>query len=205
MELFLDNDIILKLSAAGLLEKLEEIYNVDASSIYVLPSAPYYFRNNPKFEKKYDSETIKQAKEAAEKYSIIPNKYIEFEKSIRLDAIERIDSGELTLYSLSPESEEFFILTGDKNSIRALNNAEGVDDIKAYLKEKIVFLEELMLVFIEKESFEKIFKSVSAANFCYDIVVRNCFNQTNVDEEKVVDCLKSYSNNLKQICTNLFK
>ncbi len=85
-----------------------------------------------------------------------------------------------------------------------MNNAEEVDDIKAHLKDKIIFLEELMLVFIKKEGFEKISKSVSAANFCYDIVVRNCFNQTNVDEEKVVYCLKSYVNAQKQSCPNLF-
>jgi hypothetical protein len=192
------------LSAAGLLVKIKEIYKVDSSSIYVLPSAPFYFKNNPKLEKNYDSETIKRAKQAAEKYSIIPDEYNDDEKFQKLADIEKIDSGEKILFSLTHQTEEFLILTGDKNSISALNNAEGVDDIKAYLKDKIIFLEELMLVFIEKVSFEKISKSISAANFCYDIVVRNCFNQTNVDEEKVVDCLKSYSNKLKQTCTNLF-
>jgi len=204
LELFLDNDIILKLYAADLLEKIEEIYKVDKSSIYVLPSTPFYFKNNPKLEKNYDSETIKRAKEATEKYSIIPDEYNDEEKFQRLGDIEKIDSGEQILFSVTPQSDKFLILTGDKSSISALNNAEGVDDIKAHLKDKIIFLEELMLVFIEKDSFEKISKSISSANFCYDIVVRNCFNQTNVDEEKVVDCLKSYSNNLKQTCTNLF-
>jgi len=205
LESFLDNDIILKLSAAGLLEKIEEIYKVDSSSIYVLPSAPFYFKNNPKLKKKYDSETIERTKEATEKYSVIPDKYIDGEKFQRLADINKIDSGEQILFSLTPQTEEFLILTGDKNSISALNNAEGVDDIKAYLKDKIIFLEELMLVFIKKEGFEKISKSVSAANFCFDKVLRTCFNQTKADEEKVIACLESYVKAQRQSCPNLFR
>lgn len=204
MELFLDNDIILKLSAAGLLEKIEEIYKVDASSIFVLPSAPFYFKNNPKLEKNYDIETIKRAKEASEKYSIIPDEYNNDEKLQRLADIEKIDSGEQILFSITPETEEFFILTGDKNALLALNNAEGIAEIKSYLKDRIVFLEELMLIFIDKKSFEIISQKVSASNFCYDKVIRTCFNQTNADEEKVIPCLKSYVKSQKQSCPNLF-
>lgn len=205
MELFLDNDIILKLSVAGLLEEIEKIYKADSSSIYVLPSAPFYFKDNPKLKKKYSSDTIERAKEVANKYSIIPDDYNDEEKFQSIANIDKLDSGEQILFSVTPQTEEILILTGDKNSISALNNAEGVDDIKAYLKDKIIFLEELMFVLIKKEGFEKISKSVSAANFCFDKVIRTCFNQTNADEEKVVDCLKSYVNAQKQSCPNLFR
>jgi hypothetical protein len=192
------------LSAAGLLEKIEEIYKVDSSSIYVLPSAPFYFKNNPKLEKNYDSETIDRAKEAVNRYSIIPDEYNDDEKFQSLANIDKLDSGEQILFSLTPQTGEFLILTGDKNSISALNITANVDDIKAHLKDKIIFLEELMLVFIKEVGFEKISKSVSAANFCFDKVLRTCFNQTNADDEKVVYCLKSYVNTQKQSCPNLF-
>jgi len=92
-------------------------------------------------EKNYDSETIKRAKKATEKYSIIPDEYNDEEKFQRLGDIEKIDSGEQILFSVTPQSDKFLILTGDKSSISALNNAEGVDDIKAHLKDKIIFLE----------------------------------------------------------------
>lgn len=204
MELFLDNDIILKLSAAGLLEKIEEIYKVDASSIYVLPSAPFYFKNYPKLKKNYDSETIERAKEAAEKYSVIPDEYNDDKELQILADIEKIDSGEQILFSITPDTEEFLILTGDKNALLALNNAEGISEIKSFLKDRIVFLEELMLIFIDKDSFEIISQKVSASNFCYDKVIQTCFNQTTADEEKVITCLKSYVKSQKQSCPNLF-
>jgi hypothetical protein len=204
LELFLDNDIILKLSTANLLEEIEEIYNTDKSKIFVLPSAYFYFKKNKKLKEKYGEETIERAKEAAKKYSKIPDEYINNEKFQQLGDLEKIDSGEQLLFSLSPKTQNFYILTGDKNSIIALNNSNEIDEIKMFLKNKIMFLEELMLSVIGKGDFDSILHKMKVSNFCFDKVLKNCFNQTNVTRVKVVDCLYSYTNDLKSSCKVLY-
>ncbi len=204
MELFLDNDIILKLSAAGLLVKIEEVFDTDKSSIYVLPSARFYFKDNPRLKKIYSEQVLAHAKDATERYSIIPDEYNDDKKLRQLADIEKIDSGEQILFSLTPKRAEFRILTGDKHSIKALSRADGVEEIKTSLRNKIVFLEELILSLFKSLGFDLVFESVISADFSYDKVLKICFNKTKVNEKQVIDCLKSYINDLKRNCVNIF-
>ena len=84
MRLFLDNDIILKLSSIDILQEIEQIYSASPSSIYILGSAKHYIRNSNSVKKKYSKETIENALSAIENYSIIPDDFLDENRLIEL-------------------------------------------------------------------------------------------------------------------------
>ncbi len=205
MELFLDNDIILKLSSAGLLNKIGNIFNSPSSSIYILSTAIPYISNSKRVIKKYGKTTIKESLKIIANYQIIPDSYIDKKKFIELSRIDGIDSGEQLLYSVTPSALDFLILTGDKVSITALSNSYNIKGILTFLTNKIICLEQIILNLIKSDGFAVIKNKIKESNFfANDKTIKICFNQPNADEEKVKKCLLSYINNLKQEAKNLF-
>jgi len=204
LELFLDNDIILKLSSTGLLDKIEKIFSSSPSSIYVLPTAKPYISKNKKVLLKYGAVTVKEALDTISNYSVIPDSYIDQNKFIKLSQVEGIDSGEQVLYSLTPKSNIFFILTGDKISITALSNSLGINDIHKFLNNKILCLEQLLILLIKSKGFKVINEKITNANFCEDKILKICFNQINSNEKMILSCLNSYIKDLKDNACNLF-
>lgn len=205
MELFLDNDIILKLSSANLLEKIETIFNSTSSSIYILPTAKSYISKSKRVLTKYRQTTIKEALKIISNYQTIPDSYVDQNKFIKLSKIEGIDSGEQLLYSLTPSSEDFLILTGDKVSITALNESSVISSIQRYFKNKIVCLEQILINLIRSEGFIDIKNNIEKSNFCGDDkTIKICFNQTDAVESDVTNCLDSYISDLKKQAPNLF-
>ena len=117
MLLFLDNDIILKLSSAGLLKEIEKIYSCTADNIFVLPTAKYYISNSSSVKKKYAPEVVNSALESIKDYSDIPDQFINDDNFLELANIEGIDSGEQILFSISvPDHEVFYYDRGQKSS-----------------------------------------------------------------------------------------
>ncbi len=197
MELFLDNDIIIKLSAINSLNKIETIFNVSFESVFILPSASAYISKSKKIKEKYSIEVIKNALKAIEYYQVIPENYLDQNKFIKLSGIDKIDSGEQILFSITTTSGDFLILTGDKNSIRELNSYPGLDNIRLYLKNKIVCLEKLILIFIKTEEISSLVKKVIDSRFCGDKTLELVFDQEDVSMEKIREGLASYFSDLK--------
>lgn len=197
MELFLDNDIILKLSAINSLNKIETIFNVSPDFVFILPTASAYIRNSKKVKEKYSSEVINNALEAINNYSVIPDEYIDQPKFIQLSGIDKIDSGEKILFSITTASNDFLILTGDKNSIKAISSHPGIDNIRHYLKNKIVCLERIVLTFLETINFDSLVQQIIDSDFCGDKTIKIIFEQTNLNAENVQEGLRSYFADLK--------
>ena len=204
MELFLDNDIILKLGACELLKKIEDIYNTKHNFIYILPTALFYFKNSKRLKAKYSKEFLNSIIEVISEFSPIPDEYVNEDNFMELQNVENIDTGEQLLFSLIPSTNDFFILTGDKRAIKSLNNTPDLNNLKNFLKGKIIFLEMLILNFIETENFELINKKLTESTYCYDKVLKICFGQANVKKHDVKACLKSYIDDLKRDASNLF-
>lgn len=205
MELFLDNDIILKLSSANLLSEIENLFHASRSDIYILPTAFHYISKNPKIKIKYGEDSINNALSQLKAYKGIPDSYIDENKVISLDNIPYIDSGEKILFSLSPSTSEFLILTGDKKSITALNNSDSNSEIQNYLKTRIVFLERLILMLINSLGFPFVYERIVSSNFMgVDKVIKICFNQLDSSYESVLNCLESYIASIEKSNTKLF-
>jgi hypothetical protein len=206
VQLFIDNDILLKLGSASLLQNLNKIFNVSNESIYILSTAKHYISNNKNLEKKYSKKTLAQILEAINKYSIIPDEYLDQETFLKLSNILNIDTGEQILFSIRPPSDEFHILTGDKLSIQALYSNLAIEGIATELKNKIVCLEYLFLRFIQTEKIESFSAKIKEASFCGDKVLELIFNQTFISKEIIIEGLLSYFNDINnRINDNLFK
>lgn len=198
MELFLDNDIILKLASADLLQEIEKIFNTDPKSIYILPTAKHYVLRNKKLKKKYSQEELNNALSFISNYSIIPDDYINQERFISLSNIENIDTGEQALFAVLPKSVDFLILTGDKTALVKLYKQPNLDNIKKDLAGKIVCLESIILMLLELNSFEEISKKIIDSNYCGDIALEIIFSQTHMTLENVQFALNSYYRDLKK-------
>lgn len=198
MLLFLDNDIILKLGALGLIKELEKLFNTDASSIYILPSAKYFISNNKKLRIKYSEVLLQNTLKAIRNYQVIPDNFVNDQKYLSLADIDKIDSGERLLFSLNPADKNYLILTGDKNSIIQLSQQQNVDNIKSELKGKIVCLEYIVLKLIEINSFDFIETRMNEKDFGGDKTLKLVFNQSNLTLEKAREGLLSYFNDLKE-------
>ncbi len=198
MLLFLDNDIILKLGALGLLKDLEKLFNTDASSIYILPTAKHYISNNKNLRIKYSEELLQDILTLIKNYQDIPAEFINDETYLSLTDIDRIDSGERLLFSINPGDKDFLILTGDKNAIIQLSNQPNIDNIKAELAGKIVCLEYIFLKLSEINSFDLIQSQMKGKDFGSDKTLELVFNQSNLTIEKAREGLVSYYNDLKK-------
>jgi hypothetical protein len=203
VELFLDNDIILKLASIGLLQKIETIFNVESSSIFILPTAKYYIRNSKNVKDKYSPKIIIDCLDIIKKYSSIPDNYIDEKIIESLSDIPGIDSGEQILFSIRPQTNDFLILTGDKRALTHLWEAQGVELIKLALSGKIVCLEWIMINLLESENFDSLLGQIKASNFCEDQEIRIVFNQVDLTPEMAKKGLQSYLDDLKKHTGNL--
>lgn len=196
MQLFVDNDILLKLASADLLLDLKKIFNVDDYSIYILPSAKYYISNNKRLRQKYSSEVIDKMIKTIANYSVIPDEFLDQNRFLKLANIVNIDSGEQILFSLKPLSEDYLIITGDKLSLQALFSNSDIKDIAEGLKSKIVCLEYIFLRLCELWQFNELVKKVRDSNFCGDKTIEIIFSQAFITYESVREGLFSYYNAL---------
>lgn len=203
MLLFLDNDIILKLGALGLLKDLDKLFNTDASSIYVLPTAEHYMSNSKNLRIKYSEALLMDILALIKNYQDIPSEFINDEIYLSLTYIDKIDSGERLLFSLNPADKDFLILTGDKNSIIQLSNQQTIDKIKNELAGKIVCLEHIVLKLLEVTSFELIETRMREMDFGGDKTLKLVFNQYNLTVENARSGLLSFYNDLYRQSNNL--
>lgn len=206
MQLFIDNDILLKLGSADLLQNLNKIFNVNNSSIFILSTAKYYISRNKKLEQKYSKEVLAKVLEATNSYSIIPDEYLDQESFLKLSNIPNIDSGEQVLYSIRPPVNDFLVLTGDKLSIKELYSNSDIKGIAEELKNKIVCLEYLFLKLIDLEDFESFSNRIKEANYCGDKTIELVFQQPALSAGLARSGLLSYYRDLDgQTFQHLFK
>jgi len=83
-----------------------------------------------------------------------------------LTDVEGIDAGEAVLFAETQRFDDFRLLTGDKNSLRALVEAPGLDATKTRLAGRIFCFEQLMLRFIDVPGFETVCRLVEPVRSC---------------------------------------
>jgi len=187
----------------GVLDNLPEILGVETKDLYYISTLPHYLRKNKKIKQKYSSAAITTLLAKIENYSLIPDDIINDELFVSLSEFDGIDSGEQVLFSVNPPSREFLILTGDKNAILALNNS-CLSALKSKLKDKIIFLEELLLKLLPDLNVDEFYNRLKSLNFCGDMALKICLGQTHITTKKIEECLVSYIRNLRSAAPSLF-
>jgi hypothetical protein len=195
--LFLDNDIILKLASISILSAIEEIFDVTADSVYILPSAKAYIAKSKNVKKLYSQDVIETALKIISNYQSIEDNQVNDAHFRNLANNDNIDSGEQILFSIDI-AEDYLILTGDKSAICALHANPNYGMINKKLKNKIVCLEKILLLYLGKYDFNELHKKIVASNYCsQESVVEVVFGQQNITKDKAQEGLASYYTDLK--------
>jgi len=203
LKLFLDNDILLKLGSLGFLNELANIFDTNSSSIFILPTAFHYIKNNKKLRVKYSEENLQNILTIIKNYFVIPDYYIDDDRFTALADIERIDSGERVLFALNPPDKDFLILTGDKKSLEQLSIHLGDNKIIDDLNGKIVCLEYVISKLLKLKGFDIVTNKMKETNFAGDTGMKLIFNQQSLTLEKLNEGLISFFNEIKSKTKNL--
>lgn len=195
---FLDNDIILKLTACELFDEAINILNIEEDNIRVLPSARYYFKNARR-AKKLDPENIRN------KVTVIANRYqtidivtTEARQEInKLQSYEGIDDGEANLIAATREVNAFWLTTGDKKFLKTLASYDELKIIRLRLQGKVICLEQLIRQLIYAKGFELTLLKVLPARQ-YDTAFKAIFGSGEQStKNNVFDSLESYIEDLR--------
>ncbi|MEO0458920.1 MAG: hypothetical protein AAF152_20390, partial [Cyanobacteria bacterium P01_A01_bin.114] len=171
---FVDNDILLKLTAFGLFDDAIATLNLSPSDLRILPTARFVFRQKRAQQVSYTDEVWARAINRVERYQTIgttdARALAELQK---LDAFrDQIHVGETALIAATCTAADFVLMSGDKGCLRALPQIPS--EIYGRLQGRIVCLEQLVLKLIEVLGFEAVRERIQPLADC-DVTMRICF------------------------------
>jgi hypothetical protein len=169
-----DNDILFKLAACRLIDRLPALLGVDPSEIWVLEEALYVARDS---KDRYDAEVIERVEAFLSGTSILDVNRVDYDVLERLLQLERIDAGEAILFALAVKLEDSCIATGDKRSLRCLSETPGCEDICARLSESIICFEQIMHWFMQQMDYATYRSHVAPARACDGVLEHMAFSQ----------------------------
>ena len=199
---FLDNDVILKLSAYNLFWDCMKAWGIPDAQIRVLPTAEAVFSRNQAIQEQYGDLACQKARQIAQKSQKLssPDSILNY---TRLSAVEGIDAGEALLVTVALADPEASILTGDKRFLKAFANS-GLADLLKSLTGHFVCIEQLMLVLIAQEAdFAKIQRRVRQAPECERSIAEAFQGRPEPDSATVSQRLQAVVEELRAATGNL--
>jgi hypothetical protein len=151
INLFVDNDVILKLAQYGILEKLTELFGSkgEQPTIFVLETAQYKL-----LPKRNRYELCKTEEAALQIYTFLneatklaPND-VDLEILELLNTAPGIDSGEALLFAAVAKCGNNRMLTGDKRALAGLMEQDQ-SQVAPRFTDKLITLEALIQGFVE--------------------------------------------------------
>jgi len=195
---FLDNDIIIKLSAYKLFWQAMAAWGIADPDIRVLPTASRFISRDWSIQDQYDDKTRTEACRAVDKSTKVVNpgtpEYID------LQAIEGIDPGEALLIAAALTEPDSYIVTADKRCLKALANS-GMTVTLASLQYRIICLEQLVIQLIHHlDDLDKISRCVQNAVDC-EFSVTEAFKLA--DQAAIIQRLQAEVDRLRSDTGNL--
>jgi hypothetical protein len=196
--LFSDNDIILKLSAFGLMDEAVRLAGVASAEVRILSSAsPMFRKRKDRLAQKYTIAGVERAIAFVGQATPITQD-IHLEDQQALTGIEDLDAGEAILFAAMRDGPEGILYIGDKRSLRALAAAEQAKRVYERLRGKVVCLEEILRALIDAHPFDTIKYAVVPAAGC-DEAIRAIFGSGIQSTEKNVRlAIASYISDLER-------
>ena len=174
MVVLADNDILFKLAACRLIDRLPSLLGVDPSDIWVLEEAPYVARRSTN---RYNKRTIRRVEAFLSKTSVLNPDRVDDNILDRLLRLERIDAGEAILFALAASLEDSRVLTGDKRSLRCFSEARECADICARLRDSVICFEQVMHRFVHEMDYSEYRRRVVPARTCDGVLEHMAFSQ----------------------------
>jgi hypothetical protein len=195
-----DNDVVFKLAACDVLDRLPDVFGIKTSDIFVLPSAHYAYRSSRK-RKMLGAAGLGQLNQ------FLPNVQTLDEASLlddpdvrRLQTAggEAMDPGEAVMFVATKLYPSARLATGDKRCLRALAGANGCDDIRSRVEGCVVCFEQVMRRLLEAMPYEDFCACVVPAKQC-DGALRNAFPRDHdTPQEQVAEAFASYTGSLRR-------
>lgn len=193
-----DTDILLKLGACNLLHFLSDAIGIDESNIRVLQAARFYLQGKKdELISVYTELGVKRALEFVEQVGIIEDVGYAEDIYFKLIEVEKIDSGEAILFAGAIDDPNALIVTGDKNSLRALTSTPDIAPIANQVRGRVICFEQLLLELKNHIGYSNFRDRVVPARGCDRILEKIVFgNGIETPEQHVVDALSSYAQSL---------
>lgn len=205
MDIFFDNDVVLKLAEYELLDALIDLMEQCNITKFVLPTLGFVAGlNNPKRAEKLFSSSDKLV---AVKRLIDTSGIAEIHQTATVQLVSQLsvpglDPGELTLIACATEvAGTAGIITGDKRAIQVLNN---VTELTKLLKHcLIILLEHVVRQLINSLDPAFVISRIEAKSDI-DTALRVCFKGKSVSAlSQIHDGLNSYIRDVESNCNNL--
>jgi hypothetical protein len=199
---FVDNDIVMKLSAYQLFWETTKALGAQDQDIRVLPTASPFFRRDRQLADQYPQEMRDRAIQVVDKCSKVTVSPTDAEY-LSLLGINNIDPGEALLVAGTQAERDFYLLTADKKFLKALA-ASGLQSILQRLDHRVLCLEQLILLLLKQTNdFDKIARRISAAVRC-EVSVSTAFSAgKQTDQQKAIAYLETVVTDLRQQTGNL--
>ncbi len=188
---FLDNDVLLKLSAYALLDDAIVALNFDPDDLYVLESARFVFRDSQSVVRRY-SQDIRDRAIAFVRRCHPVRTNVGSDEFIALSRLKNLDEGEVGLLTATKDIPSFITITGDKRCLKAITNGMGIEAVQHRLQGRVICLEQVILLLIRRSGFEWVKVRVVPMWDC-DQSLKACFGSGEwAIEENVVAALEGY-------------
>lgn len=205
MEVFFDNDVVIKLAEYELLDALIDLMAQCDMTTFVLPTLGFVAGlNNPKRAEKLFSSADKLV---VIKRLIETSGIAEIRQTATIQLVSQLsapglDPGELTLIACATEvSGTAGIITGDKRAIQVLNN---VTELTKLLKHCLIILLEHVVRHLINALEPAFVISKVEAKPDIDTALRVCFKGKSVSAlSQIHDGLNSYIRDVESNCNHL--
>lgn len=200
---FIDNDILLKLTAFQLFDEAMAALNLSPSDLRVLPTARFVFRQKQAQQVSYPDIIWATAIDRVESYQSINT--TDAQVLAELQSLERfrnqIHVGETALIAATCIFEDFVLLSGDKVCFKTLPQVPA--DTYGRLCGHVVCLEQIVLKLIHVLGFDAVQARIRPFAHC-DKGIHICFGYSEPAlENDVREGLQSYIKELERLCPDL--
>lgn len=206
MKALVDNDIILKGACYGLLSELVEVIPASIGTVGVLGAARYVVKAALKHMNLVGDATIAQTRltNFFRNTQVIEPTTEEEQFAAELEyqaqrASLSLDTGESQLSAVLISRRIPLMATGDKRAITALERLLDVNGRVAYLANRLLCLEQLLLRLLQSQG-EEILRSTICTEPDVDLAISNSFSCSNPSVPQG-DCetgLRSYVRHLRE-------
>lgn len=200
MLLLSDNDILVKLGLLGLLPNFIELLELKNEQIYITSSTIYSLPNQLKKYTK-NQNIYQPILDLVNTFSVI-DEVDNMTILVNLSSLENIDSGEAILATKLIENSEFYIATGDKRFLQAIQQTA----FSAHFQRKVYTFEICLLLLCQENGYacikEQILQSCLKLDKSLDGLFRLAF-KTGSMEENDIACLLSYSRDIQELLVKI--
>jgi hypothetical protein len=199
---FVDNDVILKLTACDLFWDAIALLKVQPSDVKVLDSAQYVIKKKKEIKQRYSEEIREKAIDLVKTLTQIEADPLN--PFLALQQIKGLDVGELNLTYAAISEPAFYLVTGDKKFMRKLSEVPEMAIAREKLNGRVICFEQLIHKLIIVKGFETVKQKVLPVKDCCDTALKSAFGSGDRAEEvNVIDSLGQYIQDLKRDCPNL--